>query len=77
MKILDDFKRQYKEGYTNDEIIQIFKNLDNADQNIFFDCLTGVTAVTVDGQILFYEIDIERAIKCSIEKRNLKDYEWD
>lgn len=77
MKILDDFKRKYKQGYTSDEVMQIFKSLNNADKKIFFDCLNGVTTIEVDGQILFYQIDVERAVKCSIEKRDFNDYEWD
>lgn len=77
MKILDNFTRKYKVGYTNDEVMQIFEGLINADEKIFFDCLNGVTATEIAGRILFYQIDIDNAIKCSIEKRNLKDYEWD
>ena len=77
MKILDDFKRKHKQGYASDEVMQIFKSLNNADKKIFFDCLNGVTTIEVDGQIFFYEIDIERAIRCSLEKRNLENLEWD
>ena len=71
------YKTSYEEGFSNVEIHIILNTFKNIDRTRFFDALTGITCTSKNEQILYYKHDIEKALLCGIEDRNLTEEEFD
>lgn len=77
-KVLDNYKRTYKEGFTSvEKELILLKYFPNIDRQKFFDTLFGNTCPMVNGQIVTYPWDLEQALICGMEKRNQTEEEWD
>lgn len=72
-----NYPTKYKEGFVYSEIEELLKGYPNINRDKFFDALMGITAVVKDEQTVIYRTDIYKALLCGIEKRDLRNYEWD
>jgi hypothetical protein len=72
-----NYPTKHKEGFVQSEIDALLKDFPNIDMEKFNDALMGNTCIMKDNEIVQYHCDIEKAIICGIEKRNLRGYEWD
>jgi hypothetical protein len=43
----------------------------------YYKAVQGDTCAVVDNQVIQYHCDIEKAIRCGLEKRDIKPYEFD
>jgi hypothetical protein len=71
------YKTKYKEGFIQSEIDDLLKEYPAIDMLKFNNALMGITCMIIDKEIIVYHHDIEKALRCGIEKRNLHLYEWD
>lgn len=76
-KLVYEFKTKHKQGFTQDERFEILKNFPNINMDKFYDALRGNTSMVIGGQGITYHCDIEKAIICGIENRDLTVSEWD
>jgi len=76
-KMIKNFKSKYKEGLTNDEVEALLLNFPGINKERFNAALCCVTCMVIDDVIILYRHDIEKAIRCGIENKNLALYEWD
>jgi hypothetical protein len=72
-----NFKTRYEEGFRKSEINEILKDFPQIDMGKFNDALLGITCMIIDEEMVIYHCDIENAILCGIENRQLRNYEWD
>ena len=73
--MVQKFKTKNKEVFTYGEIKQLIESIDiksyfNEDK--FYDVLRGVTCQLINNEVIVYPCDVEKAIICGIENRNLK-----
>lgn len=71
------FSTKYKEGFTNDEVKQLLNEFKGINMKRFYNALNGITCIEKEGRLIIYHCDILSALKCGIENRDLKYYEWD
>lgn len=71
------YKTKYKHGFTSAEIKDLLKNYTDIDTEKFNDALMGITCMSINNEIVIYHHDVEKALRCGMEKRNLKHIEWD
>lgn len=71
------FKTRYKRGFTSEEIDKLLFLYPNVSRKNFEHALYGVTQGIVRGQGVTYHCDVEKALLCGLEKRDLKSWEWD
>jgi len=71
------FKTKHKEGFVQSEIDELLKEYPAIDMVKFNNALTGITCMMKDNEIIVYHKDIEKALLCGIEKRNLHVSEMD
>lgn len=70
--------RKYKEGYTSEEINELLETkYPSISYDDFADKLGVVTGIMRDGDFIYFEDDVEKAIRCCIERRDLNSFEWD
>lgn len=72
-----NFKTKNKEGFIQSEIDTLLKDYPNININKFNDALMGITCMMVNDEIVTYHSDIEKALRCGVENRNLRSWEWD
>lgn len=72
-----NFKTKYKEGFTDSEIQKLLLEYPSVDKQKFNKALCGITMIYIDNEAVIYPCDIYLALKCGLEKRNPKWYEWD
>lgn len=77
IEIVYSFKTRYKEGFTNEEIVEILKMFPNLDLRKFYDTLYGITCMFKGNDIITCHSDILKALVCGAEKRGLRPREWD
>lgn len=79
--ILSEYISKYptknKEGFVYLEILDLIKNFNPFNREKFEDALIGNTCLLINNEIIYYRWDVEKAVICGIENRNLKVYEWD
>lgn len=71
------YPTKYKEGFIQSEIDNLLKDFQDIDMEKFNSALVGNTCMVKDNEIIQYHCDIEKALVCGIEKRNLRWWEWD
>jgi len=64
-------------GYTNAELRELIGNFPEIEEQYVYNALIGNTCGIEDGELLHYGLDVYRAIRCGVEKRNLRVSEWD
>lgn len=74
---VNNFKTKYEEGFLSSEIKTLLKDYPELNMEKFDAALTGITCMIRDGQIVIYHHDIEKALYCGIENRDLRSCEWD
>ena len=72
-----NFKTKNKHGFVQSEIDSLLKNYPNINMDKFNSALMGNTCMIVDNETVMYHCDIEKALHCGIENRNLHIWEWD
>ena len=72
-----NFKTKNKEGFVQSEIDMLLKDYPDINMNKFNSALRGITCMMVDNETVIYHCDIEKALRCGIENRNLRTWEWD
>ena len=72
-----NFKTKNKEGFVKGEIDMLLKDYPDINMNKFNSALRGITCMMVDNETVIYHCDIEKALRCGIENRNLRTWEWD
>ena len=77
MEKVHTFKTKHKEGFTQLELSILLTSYPGIDMEKFNNALMGNTCMGIDNQIIYYHHDIEKAIRCGMEKRNLTQEEWD
>lgn len=75
--IVYKYQTKYKEGFIKSEIQDVFNMFPDINRSKFEDALFGITAMMIDGNMVIYHCDIEKALHCGLENRNLRSYEWD
>lgn len=76
-KLVYEFKTRHRQGFTGDEIDELLKNFKGINMDKFYSALRGNTMMSIDGKAIMYHCDIEKAIVCGIENRDLTSLEWD
>jgi len=76
--IVDNYKTKHKEGFIQEEIIDIVKNYPNFNWDKFNDAMMGNTCMmSEDGEFINYHCDVRTGLLCGIENRNITLGEWD
>lgn len=72
------YDTEHEEGFTVDEVKTLLKEFPDINKNKFHDAMRGVTCLFKNNEIvIYYHCDIFAALKCGIEDRELRLYEWD
>lgn len=74
---IKDFKTKSEWGFTSQEIEELLKNYPDVNMDKFNNALMGITCMMVDDELVIYHHDVELALRCGLENRNMKWYEWD
>mgnify|MGYP001549494929 FL=1 len=72
-----NFKTKNKEGFVQSEIDMLLKDYPDINLDKLNSALRGITCMMVDNETVIYHCDIEKALRCGIENRNLRTWEWD
>lgn len=72
-----NFKTKNKEGFVQSEIDALLKDYPEINTDKFNSALMGVTCMRINDETVIYHCDIEKALRCGIENRNLRIWEWD
>lgn len=72
-----NFKTKNKEGFVQSEIDTLLEDYPNIDKDKFNSALMGITCMRINDETVIYHCDIYKALRCGIEKRNLRSWEWD
>lgn len=72
-----NFPTKHKEGFVQDEIDILLKDYPDINMNKFHNALMGITCMLINDEIVTYHCDIEKALRCGIDNRDLRIWEWD
>ena len=72
-----NYPTKHKEGFIPSEIDELLKDFPDIDMDKFNSAFMGNTCMTIDGDSINFHCDVEKALYCGIEKRELKQSEWD
>jgi len=76
-KTITTFKTKHKEGFTSTELLELVSKFPDIDIEKFNQALDNVTAMIIDGELITYSCDVEIALSCGIEKRDININEFD
>ena len=71
------FKTKHEEGFVMGEIDELLKEFPGINRDKFDGALTGITCMMIDDEMVIYHCDIELALRCGIEAREPRSWEWD
>ena len=74
---ISTFPKKNEIGFTDLELIELLKLFPNIHMDKFNDSLIGNTCQIIDKEIINYIWDVEKAIICGLENRDLTNAEWD
>lgn len=77
---VNKFPRKYEEGFLNEEIEKLVQEISAETQfarDKFDAAMWGHTCLLKEEGIVIYPWDVEKAIECGLENRNLTVSEWD
>ncbi len=66
-----------KYGFTQEEILDLLKDFPTVNMDKFNNALMGNTCMMIDDELIQYHCDIDSALRCGIEDRELRIDEWD
>ncbi len=73
-----NFKTKYPQGFVRSEIDEIISKFEGLNMDKFYNALMGITCmVSPEKETIIYHCDIEKALHCGVENRNLYLHEWD
>jgi hypothetical protein len=75
--IVRSFKTKYDEGFTWNEIQSISEKFTSLNRDKFESALFGITCRMINEETVIYSWDVVKALRCGLENRNLRGYEWD
>lgn len=75
-KIVESFGTVHRQGFTRKELTSLIDHY-NIDENSFYEHLTGCTGMIIDGDFVTYHCDVETALRCCFERRDMKPWEFD
>jgi phage terminase large subunit len=76
-KLVNEYITAYEHGFTEKELKIILSTYDNIDKEAFYKAMYGNTCMMIDGHTINYHCDVITALKCGIEKREIRPEEWD
>ena len=76
-EILYNYKTKYSEGFTNEEMLDLLTNFPTIKLEDFNKQLGVRTCAFIDEQTITYRHDIELAIRCCLENRDINSLEFD
>lgn len=73
------YPTKHKEGFTDEEVKKFLKEYPEVKDKMyrFNRAMIGNTCMIKDGEIINYHCDILTALRCTLEDRELKPYEFD
>jgi len=72
-----NYPTKYKQGFIASEIKELLKEYPNINMDKFYDALSGNTCMIIDKEVIRYHCDIEKALNCGIEGRDITFAEFD
>lgn len=73
-----NYPTKHKEGFIQDEIDTLLKDYPNIDMDKFNDAMMGNTCIfSEEDGFIIYHCDVLTALRCGIEKRGMRQYEFD
>ena len=75
--IVGSFKTKYDEGFTWSEIQSISEKFTSLNRDKFESALFGITCRMINDETVIYPWDVEKALRCGLENRDLKESELD
>lgn len=72
-----NYETKHEYGFVKSEIEDILNNFPEMNMEKFNSALFGNTCMIIDNEIITYHCDIEKALYCGIENRDLYSWEWD
>jgi len=72
-----NFKTKYQQGFIKSELEELLKEYVGINMDKFNDALMGNTCMLIDNNVIMYHCDIEKALTCGMENRDLNSLEWD
>ena len=76
-RVVYNFKTKNKEGFVQSEIDKLLSDYKGINMDKFNSAIYGNTCMIIDGEIVTYHCDVEMALICGIEGRDLTGWEWD
>ena len=78
-KLVYGFRTKHKEGFTDRELKRLLSTIgkDNINMEKYNSALTGITCMVIDEEMVIYHCDVLTALRCGMENRDIKSYEWD
>ena len=74
---VNNFPTKYEQGFIHKEILEIIKMFPDVNMEKLNAAFDGNTAMLIEDQIITYHCDVETALRCGIENRDIKIGEWD
>ena len=72
------FPTKHKEGFTSGEVTLLLKEyIGIINMGKFNSALIGITTKSINNEIIYYHHDIEKALICGIEGRDIQNHEFD
>lgn len=71
------FKTKHPQGFIKTEIEMLLLNYPNINMDKFSNALQGITVTSVKDETVIYHCDIEKALLCGVQDRDLYSYEFD
>lgn len=75
-KIIDKFPTKHKQGFTQSEVNELLTKLE-VDREKYNEALGVYTCMLIDGESITYHSDVSLGIRCAIENRKPRTYEFD
>ncbi len=72
-----NYPTKHKQGFISSEIDELLKDFPDIDMDKFNLAFMGNTCMLIDDDSINYHCDVEKALYCGVEKRELKQSEWD
>lgn len=71
------YPTKYKEGFTQTEVDNLVQEFTDIHMDKFNNALNGITVFTIEGETIYFHGDIQSALLCGLENRDLYIWEWD
>lgn len=75
--MIKNFKTKHEMGFTSEEIDLLLEDYPSVSKDKFDETLGTITCTMIDKEVIIYHHDVELALRCCLENRKMKSYEWD